>query len=144
MRAGLEIARPERDRGIDLIAYVDKDQRLGRFVAVPIQMKAATAAVFSLDPKYKKFPNLLLAYVWNIGGPSEGIECYALTYAEAFGVAKKMGWTKTDSWLTGGRNKQPGYTTTNPPKRLCNLLALYEMNPEKWRAKIEGSHGRRT
>lgn len=26
LRAGLEVARPERDRGIDLIAYVDLDE----------------------------------------------------------------------------------------------------------------------
>src|SRR5205085_571466 len=41
LRAGLEVARPERDRGIDLIAYADLDAT-GRFVARPIQMKAAT------------------------------------------------------------------------------------------------------
>jgi hypothetical protein len=51
LRAGVEIARPERDRGIDLIAYVDIDERVERFVARPIQMKAATGAVFSLDPR---------------------------------------------------------------------------------------------
>ena len=30
LRAGLEVARPERDRGIDLVAYVDLDPE-GRF-----------------------------------------------------------------------------------------------------------------
>lgn len=56
LRAGIEVARPERDRGVDLIAYVDRDARLGRFVARPIQMKAATKRVFSLDPKCANFP----------------------------------------------------------------------------------------
>ena len=44
IRSGIEVARPERDRGLDLIAYVDRDVRVGNFVASPIQMKAATGA----------------------------------------------------------------------------------------------------
>jgi hypothetical protein len=46
LRAGLEVARPERDRGIDLIAYLDLDERVSSFLACPIQMKAATGALF--------------------------------------------------------------------------------------------------
>lgn len=34
-RAGLEVARPERDRGIDLIAYLDMDKS-GRFAPTAI------------------------------------------------------------------------------------------------------------
>ena len=41
--AGLEVALPERDRGIDLIAYVDLVDSAASFAAVPIQMKAASA-----------------------------------------------------------------------------------------------------
>ena len=47
-RAGLEVATPIRDRGIDLIAYSDIDERLTRFGSCPIQMKAAMAHSFSL------------------------------------------------------------------------------------------------
>ena len=47
--AGLEVAVPQRDRGIDLIAYVDRDSRVSDFVAVPIQMKAATAELATAD-----------------------------------------------------------------------------------------------
>jgi hypothetical protein len=122
MRAGIEIARPERDRGIDLIAYVDRDARIGNFIACPIQMKAATGAVFSLDPKYAKFPGLVLAYVWNLGDAAN-TKCFALTFREALNIAHRMGWTKTDSWRTGGRNKKRGYSTTKPSKRLRNLLS---------------------
>ena len=39
LQAGLEVARPERDRGIDLIAYRDLDEKQ-QFLAYPIQMKA--------------------------------------------------------------------------------------------------------
>src|ERR1700722_2200821 len=89
LRAGIEVARPERDRGVDLIAYIDLDEDIKNFVACPIQMKAATRKVFSLDPKYAKFPNLILAYVWNLELPSE-TKCFALTYPEAHQVATDM------------------------------------------------------
>jgi hypothetical protein len=36
MRAGIEVAEPVRDRGIDLIAYVDLDSSSGAFCARPI------------------------------------------------------------------------------------------------------------
>jgi hypothetical protein len=137
MRAGIEIARPERDR-VDLIAYVDRDARIGNFVSCPIQMKGATGAVFSLDPKYAKFPGLVLAYVWNLGDPAN-TTCFALTYREALDIAHKMGWTKTDSWLTGGRHKKRGYSTTSPSQRLRNLLSAYEMNAENWWNRINTS-----
>src|ERR1019366_10107162 len=110
LRAGVEIARPERDRGIDLIAYVDLDVRVQSFVACPIQMKAATGAVFSLDPKYARFPGLILAYVWNLGNPLR-ITCFALTYSEALAVARKMRWTRTASWLKGGNTGERGHST---------------------------------
>jgi hypothetical protein len=137
LRAGLEVAKPERDRGIDLIAYLDLDEVSGNFHACPIQMKAATGAVFSLNPKYAKFPRLILAYVWNLGESSK-TTCFALTYSEALGVANEMGYTKTDSWQTGGRNKLPGYSTTAPSARLRELLGPFEMNADKWRQKVTG------
>lgn len=68
LRDGLEVARPERDRGIDLIAYVDRGPvgPSGRqFVARPIQMKAFTGRRFSIDRKYLVVPGLHLAYLWN-------------------------------------------------------------------------------
>jgi len=138
MRAGIEVARPERDRGIDLIAYVDLDERIGDFTACPIQMKAATDQVFSLDPKYAKFPGLILAYVWNLADSSK-TKCFALTYEEALGVAQKMEWTETASWRHGGSKGKPGYSTTRPSKRLRALLAPYEMSTDKWWQKVNKS-----
>lgn len=61
LRAGLEIAVPLRDRGIDLIAYKDFES----FIARPIQVKAASARNFSIDQKYEKIDNLIIAFVWN-------------------------------------------------------------------------------
>lgn len=136
-RAGIEVARPERDRGVDLIAYVDLDSRVRDFIACPIQLKATSGAGFSLDPKYAKFPGLILAYVWNVAVYAE-TKCYALTWAEALAVAEQMGWTKTDSWRTGGKGR-PGYTTTKPSSRLRELLAPFEMDSDKWWQKITGA-----
>jgi hypothetical protein len=63
-------------------------------------------------------------------------KCFALSYAEALHVADEMGWTKTDSWLTGGRHKLRGYSTTAPSVRLRTLLLPFTMTPEKWRQKV--------
>ena len=71
VRDGLEVARPERDRGVDLIAYLDLEKTGGSFTACPIQMKAATRSSFSLFQKYTKFSRLLLAYVWHVQNPDE-------------------------------------------------------------------------
>lgn len=97
VRDGLEVARPERDRGVDLIAYLDLDEAGGGFVAVPIQMKAATRATFGIARKYEKFDGMLLAHVWRVHDPGHA-STYALTYVEALGVAGQMGWTATESW----------------------------------------------
>ena len=64
LAAGIEVARPERDHGIDLLAYLDTDIESGRFSAVPIQMKASRGGTFSLSRKYERFPDLVMAYVW--------------------------------------------------------------------------------
>ena len=132
-RAGIEVARPERDRGIDLIAYIDRDERVPKFIARPIQIKAASKKVFSVNTKYRIFPGLLLVYVWNVNDPSK-TTCCALTYNEAVDVARRMGWTKTASWKT-----YKNYSMTRPSARLCALLKAYEMNPENWWQKIARS-----
>lgn len=52
LRSGIEVARPERDRGVDLIAYLDKDLEQGRFTAVPMQMKASQGTSISVSDKF--------------------------------------------------------------------------------------------
>lgn len=129
LQAGLEVALPLRDRGIDLIAYADTGEGLTSFVACPIQMKAASGKAFSIDRKYEKFPNLILAFVWNVGSPNEA-ETYALTHAEAVAVGDEMGWTLTASWEKGL------YSTSSPSRKLLGLLEPYRMTPEAWRRKV--------
>jgi len=138
LAAGLEVARPERDHGIDLIAYLDLDEQLGDFAACPIQLKASSTSAFGLDPKYAKFRRLLIVYVWYLGDPAQ-TTAYALSYQEALTIATKMGWTKTASWITGGRHQKRGYVTNNPSGRLKELLTPFKMTPDNWRQKLVAS-----
>jgi hypothetical protein len=131
LRAGLEVAWPARDRGIDLIAYADLGKQVKNFVAKPIQMKAASTQAFSLFQKYTKISDLILAYVWNLADPKSAVT-FALTYPEALGVADSMGWTKTASWATGG------YSNSRPGAQLRALLSPFEMTSDRWWGKVVG------
>lgn len=128
--ANLEVAFPERDRGIDLIAY--DDLSVDTFVAKPIQMKAASTSSFSINRKYERVKNLIITYVWHLEDPSRAVT-YALTYEEALKVAMTMGYTETNSWTLAG-----SYSVNTPGDKLRSLLVPYEMTPKKWREKILG------
>ena len=125
LQAGLEVALPVRDRGIDLIAYADLSTKVDRFVARPIQMKAALGSSFSIDRKYSKIHGLIYAYVWYVGDP-ERAEVYALTYDQSIDIANRMGYTKTPSWGKGN------YATTRTSRKLAKLLEPHKMTPAKW------------
>ena len=77
VQAGLEVALPIRDRGIDLIAYADVGEGLLEFSACPIQMKAASKCSFSINSKYGVFPGLLIAFVWNVADPGNTVNVRA-------------------------------------------------------------------
>jgi hypothetical protein len=130
LRDGLEVARPERDRGVDLIAYIDLDAGGGPFLACPIQVKAHARAAFAVDRKYEKFPNLLLAFLWNVVEPNR-LEAFCLNYQEALQVATTLGWTATASWSSGI------YSTTRPSVRVKEMLEPHRMAPGLWRAKVK-------
>lgn len=130
LQAGLEVATPVRDRGVDMIAYADIDTRVDRFSSCPIQLKASRKQSFSLNRKYERFHNLLLVYVWNLSNDDHRVS-YALTYKEALSVATQAGWTKTPSWNNGGK-----YVNTNPGPKLLSLLEPYRMSPERWHEKV--------
>ena len=132
LRAGLEVALPIRDRGIDLIVYQDLGAGVVQFAAVPIQMKACSQCTFSLDAKYEKFPNLLIAHIWHIDSPKDEVT-YAMTYGEALAVADAMGWTRTASWKKGY------YANNQPGVKLRDLLEPHRMTAKKWRQKVRGA-----
>lgn len=129
--AGLEVALPIRDRGIDLIAYLDLGDQISAFTAFPIQLKASTKSSFSLDGKYEKFPNLVIAYVWGLASDETSVT-YALTYNEVVQIGTELGYIQTESWLNHRL-----YAVTRPGRALISLLEPFRMTPEAWRRKIE-------
>jgi len=129
LRAGIEVARPERDRGVDLLAYLDKDIESGRFSAVPIQIKATTKASFSVSEKYAAFPSLVMAHVWNVMEPEARV-IYALTYPESLDLARHMGWLDTKSWTA--KAGKGHYVSTSPSKALRDALEPYRASTERW------------
>lgn len=130
LRAGLEVALPLRDRGVDLLVYSDLSEDRPDFQARPIQMKASSERGYGIHRKYHKFADLLIVHVWNVRCEDE-IVVYATTYEEAVKIGDAMGWTATASWI-----EKDAYSTRAPSKRLMELLAPYVMTPERWRAKL--------
>lgn len=124
IEANLEVATPERDNGIDLIAYRWNAER-GEFIARPIQLKAASTFSFGIDRKYEKFPGLIMAFV--VGVREEAHAIYTLTYKELLGVADSLGWTNTPSWTAGN-----SYSTRHQSKRLAAALEPYRAQRSTW------------
>lgn len=124
--AGFEVAEPLRDRGIDLIVYRDENG----FSASPVQMKASTRESFSLDRKYARFPNLLMAYVWNVNAGDQG-EVYLLTFDQALKVMDAKGYSRTDSWTKNGY-----YFVRSAGKDLKELLKPYRVRFQNRQEKI--------
>ncbi len=132
---GVEVAEPIRDRGIDLVAYLDRIADTPQFLACPIQLKANRGARFSLDRKYESVPNLLMVYVWGVHDPSSAV-VHALTYKGAFKLLKEQGHTESKSWEDDGL-----YTlTVNEAWR--TRLAPFRMTAEKWPELIRSTVGR--
>jgi len=128
LAAGLQVAIPVYDDGVDLLAYHLGD---GEVAARPIQLKASTKRAFALDRKYEKRANLIMAYVWHVVDPDQATT-YAMPYKEAATIAKKLGWTKTQSWAKGK------YSNNNPGARVRQLLEPHAMSPGAWRNLIGG------
>jgi hypothetical protein len=114
IKAGLEVAKPYRDRGVDLIIYEERKQR--KFMSIPIQLKISSKKSFSINKRYSKTKHLITVYLWNIFS-TEGPTILALNYAEAILIGKKMGWTNERSWIDKGN-----YVSTNANEKLVTLL----------------------
>ena len=127
LKGRVEIATPLRDRGIDLIAFLDREDMPG-FYACPIQLKANEEARFGLDKKYEHTPNLLMVYAWYVSNDSP--QLYALTYSEAEALLSKRGHTKKPTWTVKGTWS----LRVNDP--WLRMLSPYRMQPDKWRKKI--------
>ena len=112
---------------------ISRPGEAGRFVACPVQMKAATTASFSLHCKYERIAQLLLVYVWHANDPDQAC-AYALRYDEAKSVADQMGWTRTDSWRRGG------YSTNRPSEKFADAAGA--LPDGSWILAPQGAGGR--
>jgi hypothetical protein len=124
---GIEVADPKRDRGIDLIAYLDRDV----FVSAPIQVKASFDARFGIDRKYEVIPGLRLVHVWHVR-QDLAPRAFCMSYDEAVGVAERLGWTETNSWMRGGYS-----SVVNPNskggRRILDQLKPFEATADSWK-----------
>jgi len=130
--AGIEIAMPARDRGLDLVAYVDLNDQLDYFAAIPIQMKAASTRAFGIDRKYEKFPHLIMAFVWHVASPTDAVT-YAMTYKDLHAIAEEMGYTRTPSWM-----ERNGYSSSSPSRRVVERLEQHRMTSARWWKLVTG------
>ncbi len=128
LKDGVEVALPIRDRGVDLIAYLEREEGGRAFFACPVQLKAHSDERFSLHGKYADVANLLLVYAWRV--QSNEPELYALTYREAFDLLRAAGHTETSSW-----RDQKHYSLT-AGESWRDRLRPYRMGPGMWRKKL--------
>lgn len=80
IKRGFEVARPHRDKGIDLLGFLDVPA--DPFAALPIQVKAFTGTSFSVMRKYERMTGLVLVYIWNVLASPR---FFLMSYAEAAG-----------------------------------------------------------
>lgn len=132
IRDRLEVAKPERDRGIDPLPTSILTGRVIGSWQHRFNSKRIARQAFGLDAKYEKFPELLLAYLWHVTSPTQ-LETFCLTYAEALAIAEKKAWTKTASWAKGR------YDNTRPGAELRRLLGPHRMAPGRWMDKLRRS-----
>jgi hypothetical protein len=129
IRGGLEVARPERDTGIDLIAFI---QHAEGFLACPIQLKASVKRSFIVHRKYKSFPTMLHAFVWRLDDVPEVI---AMTWMDLRAFAERYGWDTKKSWA-----KYNYWRVPDAKGALLAELQQFRMDtaPERWVELVRG------
>ena len=116
LQQGYEVARPLRDKGIDLIAYRDDEDHV--FSATPIQVKSARKRTFSIERKYAN-RGIVMAYIWE--ATSGQPELFLVPYDDAVDLLGNIGDAlNSASWLEKG-----GYSSQAPSKKLCDELEKY-------------------
>ena len=119
MRKGYEVARPLRDKGIDIIAYRDDPDHA--FSATPIQIKSAQKKTFSIQKKYAD-RNIVMAYIWN--ATSDAPTLFLVPYAEAVQLLDSIGDAiNSTSWVEYG-----AYSSQSPSKALIEKMKPFKDN----------------
>lgn len=133
-RAGLEVALPRRDRGIDVIAYADRDRV---FQALPIQVKASAEFRWVVNEKYGPFGEMVIAFAMYLANENRSL-VYALPHTENLAIADRLGYTRSSAtWLRPKRASQGGYVWIDRPRpELVSALEPYRASPERWLALL--------
>src|SRR5271155_2297843 len=77
LNAGLDVATPFVDEGIDLFVYgQDRD---GKLTFRSLQIKTTDSEGFELYKKYEKIPELFMIYIWYSNELKE-TKAYGMTY----------------------------------------------------------------
>jgi len=128
---GIEVAEPVRDRGIDLVAYLSKEEGADRFRARPLQLKVASERSFSIRRKYLEFNQMYVVYVWRVAYPAEDSEIYVLDTQEMVAVGDERGWTSKDTWTKDDR-----WDETRVTKATKRVIKKHRVRLGEWRAKL--------
>ena len=95
-RAGLEVALPRRDHGIDVIAYADKERT---FLALPIQVKASADFRWVVNEKYSPFADIVISFVMYLADEQRTV-VYAIPQMENLEIAERLGYLQRyATWL---------------------------------------------
>jgi hypothetical protein len=121
LQAGYEVAVPDFDNGIDLIAFQEPTEVRPAFKAWPIQLKSATAASFGVHSKYQS-RDIYYAFVWNVFSTPE---LFILSYQEALIILGEKK-ANTPSFRVHG-----AYDTTSPSREIKRDLEPFS-KPEAW------------
>ncbi len=124
---GIHAEPSVKTRGVDFFVTRHQSGKPSQRLRIPILVRAASKANFSVIRRHEKISNLILAFVWHLrsGNPAE---TFAMTFNEALSIAEEMGWTSTGSWQRFG-----WYTNNEPGKRLRAKLTAFKSTPDRWR-----------
>jgi hypothetical protein len=121
VREGFEVARPHRDKGIDLIVFLDEPA--SPFAALPIQVKAYTGTTFGAWRKYEQMSGLVFVYIWDV---LRSPRFFLMDFAEAATLIPDR-QKLTASWnRTDGR---AGWHWTAAPRHVAAALPAFE---DRW------------
>jgi hypothetical protein len=137
LRDGIEVADPRRDRGVDLIAYLE---RSGEFYAAPIQVKAYFDARLTIDRKYSTIADIRIVHVWHVR-QDRPARAFCMTFPQAEHVATTLGWTATNSWTKS--TKSGGYSsnvnlTGRGGQRILDAITPFEVHRGTWKQHLFG------
>jgi hypothetical protein len=128
IREGFEVARPLRDRGIDLIVFSDESTRP---LAIPLQIKIHSETGLEVfREKYRNFPGLVHIVVWQaLAQP----RYFFFDQEEAVelipeGSRQTSSWTRTDGHWT--------WTHPRVPQDVQRKLAGFENRWDWLRSRL--------